>query len=100
MPTKIFKKSGISFVFAQRNAAHCISGQNNMVRGGGDSACTPRNEPNARNWLGELPPRTRQVMGEIVALGVLATLEARMRFEREKIMYITRGSVVFTMLPA
>ena len=39
-------------------------------------------------------------MGEIVALGVLATLEARMRFEREKIMYITRGSVVFTMLPA
>ena len=34
MATKIIKKSGISFVFAQRNAAHCISGQNNMVKGG------------------------------------------------------------------
>ena len=34
-PIKIRKNQGISFVFAQRNAAHCISGQNNMVRGGG-----------------------------------------------------------------
>ena len=33
--------------------------------------------------LGELPPSTRQVAGEIVALGVLATLEARMGFERK-----------------
>jgi hypothetical protein len=35
--------------------------------------------------LGELPPRTRQVAGKRVALGVLAALEARMGFEgREK----------------
>ena len=31
--------------------------------------------------LGELTPSTGRVMGDIVALGVLATLEARMRFE-------------------
>ena len=33
LATKIFKNQGLSFVFAQMNAAHCISGQNNMVRG-------------------------------------------------------------------
>ena len=33
--------------------------------------------------LGELPPSTRPVAVEIVALGVLATLEARMGFERK-----------------
>jgi hypothetical protein len=32
--------------------------------------------------LGELPPSTRRAVREIVALGVLATLEARMGFER------------------
>lgn len=37
-PTKIRKNQGISFVFAQRNAAHCISGQNNMVRGRAEGA--------------------------------------------------------------
>ena len=31
--------------------------------------------------LSGTPPRTRQVVGEEVALGVLAALEARMRFE-------------------
>ena len=31
--------------------------------------------------LSGTPPRTRQVVGEVVALGVLAALEARMRFE-------------------
>ena len=36
------------------------------VKAGNYSACTPR---------------TGQVAGEVVALGVLATLEARMRFE-------------------
>ena len=30
LATKIFKNQGLSFVFAPRNAAHCISGQNNM----------------------------------------------------------------------
>ena len=69
------------------------------------SACTPRTGPNARNWLGELlqvhpitralsgtPPRTGQVAGEIVALGVLATLEARIDSrEGKKIISITRG---------
>jgi hypothetical protein len=35
------------------------------------------------NWLGELLPRTGLVVGEIVALRVLATLEARMGFERK-----------------
>ena len=41
--------------------------------------------------LGELAPSTGRVVGEVVALGVLATLEARMRFEGKKIIYITRG---------
>ena len=31
--------------------------------------------------LGEFAPTAKQVVGEVVALGVLATLEARMRFE-------------------
>ena len=30
-PTKIFKNQELSFVFAQRNAAHCISGQNKWL---------------------------------------------------------------------
>ena len=38
-------------------------------KGGNSSACTPR---------------TKQVAGEVVALGVLATLEARMGFEGGK----------------
>ena len=52
-----------------------------------------RAEPTMRNWLGELPPRTRQVMGEIVALGVLATLEARIdsRGREKDHIYNTRG---------
>ena len=33
--------------------------------------------------LSGTPPRTRRVAGEIVALGVLATLEARMGFEEK-----------------
>ena len=33
--------------------------------------------------LGELAPSTKPVVREIVALGVLATLEARMGFERK-----------------
>ena len=44
--------------------------------------------------LSGTPPSTRQVVGEIVAIGVLATLEARMRFGggREKDhIYNTRG---------
>ena len=44
-PTKIFKNQELSFVFAQMNAAHCISGQNKWLEAGGYSACTPRNEP-------------------------------------------------------
>ena len=28
MAIKIIKNQGLSFVFAQKNAAHCISGQN------------------------------------------------------------------------
>ena len=31
VPTKIRKNQGLSFVFAQRNAAHCISGQNKWL---------------------------------------------------------------------
>ena len=30
-PTKILKNQDLSFVFAQRNAAHCISGQNKWL---------------------------------------------------------------------
>ena len=41
--------------------------------------------------LGGVAPSTGLVAGEVVALGVLATLEARMRFEGKKIIYITRG---------
>ena len=33
-PTKIFKNQELSFVFAQRNAAHCISGQNKWLEAG------------------------------------------------------------------
>jgi hypothetical protein len=39
-------------------------------------------KPVAGIKLGELPPSTRRAVREIVALGVLATLEARMGFER------------------
>ena len=31
LATKIFKNQGLSFVFAQMNAAHCISGQNKWL---------------------------------------------------------------------
>ena len=31
MAIKIIKNQGLSFVFAQRNAAHCISGQNKWL---------------------------------------------------------------------
>ena len=41
-PTKIFKNQELSFVFAQMNAAHCISGQNKWLEAGDYSACTPR----------------------------------------------------------
>ena len=44
-PTKIFKNQDLSFVFAQRNAAHCISGQKKWLEAGDYSACTPRTGP-------------------------------------------------------
>ena len=31
MAIKIIKNQGLSFVFAQKNAAHCISGQNKWL---------------------------------------------------------------------
>ena len=45
MATKIIKKSGISFVFAQRNAAHCISGQNKWLGAGITRGVAARTEP-------------------------------------------------------
>ena len=87
-PTKIFKNQELSFVFAQMNAAHCISGQNKWLeaerlqqscgvecKGGDYSACTPRTGPNARNWLGELPqvhPITRALSGTPPRTGQVA----------------------------
>ena len=35
LATKIFKNLGYSFVFAQKNAARRISGQDKMIEGGG-----------------------------------------------------------------
>lgn len=34
LATKIFKNQGLSFVFAQMNAAHCISGKNKWLEAG------------------------------------------------------------------
>ena len=48
--------------------------------------------------LGELAPRTRQVVGEIVALGVLATLEARMGFEGKGERVCSKMSTECTIL--
>ena len=66
-PTKIFKNQELSFVFAQMNAAHCISGQNKWLEAMGVLAgVAARIEPTMRNWLGELPqvhPITRALSG-------------------------------------
>ena len=81
----------------KRMQRHCISGKTNEMYNLLLGELTPRNKlvagtleiladgtANLGRWrgtlLGELPPRTRQVVGEVVALGVLATLEARMGF--------------------
>jgi hypothetical protein len=51
-----------------------------------------KGKPVAGIKLGELPPSTGLVAGEVVERGVLATLEARMVFEgRGDIIDITRG---------
>ena len=44
-PTKIFKNQELSFVFAQRNAAHCISGQNKWLEAGITRGVAARTEP-------------------------------------------------------
>ena len=49
-----------SFVFAPRNAAHCISGQNKWLETRGLLGMYAEDWTKCENQLGELPPRTRQ----------------------------------------
>ena len=53
-----------SFVFAQRNAAHCISGQNKWLETRGLLGMYAEDWTKCENQLGELAPRTKKVAGD------------------------------------